>query len=293
MRVHHSKQHRPYPSHAPPAPSSFITPVRHWGLLPTTQGPTRLYQACAKSAPRGGSGLAQRRPEGALSVPLIGCGGRLMRLGGCRLPQSSAATDCSLSKVSRPGVAVSVSLSHPRTRTRRPGVYHACALLAIHGIVAIYVSHVQIHRKSTVNPWLKVRLPSQLLSFHCSSSSLPGMSSLLRCLISFYHLIYRRALVYLAVAIWSPFPALYPFPALGIQRRCSTAAHPLLPTAADQPLQHPPTIHSAPPIPPSKHPSKLALCSHPASAIPYRLCYLPYPYHTYPYHTCPHETLSP
>lgn len=61
---------------------------------------------------------------------------------------------------------------------------------------------------------------------------------------------------------------------------------PAAPTAADQPLQHPPTILSAPPIPPSKHPSKLALCSHPASAIPY-------PYHTYPYHTCPHETLSP
>ena len=38
-----------------PAPSSFISLVRHWGLLATIprpyQGPTRPYQACAKSAP--------------------------------------------------------------------------------------------------------------------------------------------------------------------------------------------------------------------------------------------------
>jgi hypothetical protein len=71
----------PTPSQPPlPAPSSFIVLVRHWGLLPTTLRP---YQACAKPGPRSADVLAHSGADGRLSAALIGCGGRLMRLGPC------------------------------------------------------------------------------------------------------------------------------------------------------------------------------------------------------------------
>lgn len=79
-----------------------------------------------------------------------------------------------------------------------------------------------------------------------------------------------------------------PSPALGIQRCCSTAGHPLLPTAADQHLRHPPLTPPAPPISPP--PSIQASLLHAAIPLPLYptdpATYLPIsyiPYHTYTY----------
>ena len=52
-----------------------------------------LCQVCAKPAPRSASGLARCAMDARLSAALIGCGGRLMRLGGCRLQQHRPPTD--------------------------------------------------------------------------------------------------------------------------------------------------------------------------------------------------------
>ncbi|KFZ10256.1 hypothetical protein V502_08238 [Pseudogymnoascus sp. VKM F-4520 (FW-2644)] len=83
--------------HIPATPSrTFLLHRRRPALGSAGHHPEALprpYQACAKPAPRSAGGLARCGAEGALSVPLIGCGGCLMRLGGCRLQQPSAATD--------------------------------------------------------------------------------------------------------------------------------------------------------------------------------------------------------
>lgn len=150
------------------------------------------------------------------------------------------------------------------------------------GIVANYVSHVQIHLKSTANPSPRVRwlpLPLlfiQFLQLRCFDASLPRRSS--------------------------PSPLSHPIlpsdipPCPGVSPRDHDHS-PLLPTpslpsishavteppatsccqlpltnpfitplAILQPLQYPP---------PSSSQASLLSCSHPASALPYRPCFLP------------------
>lgn len=187
-----------------PAPSSFIVLVRHWGLLPTTLRP---YQACAKPAPRSADVLAHSGADGRLSAALIGCGGRLMRLGGCRL-QHRPPTDYSLS-----GSDVCCLSCRCLTHAHDDQV---CTMHvpAKQGIVTNYVSHVQIHRKSTANPSRQVRgcpLGFSVSQFRCFSSSLPPTSCLRPCLIPSYHLIYRCALVYIAETIMVTLPCSLPF----------------------------------------------------------------------------------
>lgn len=153
-----------------PAPSSFIDLVRHWGLLPTTLRP---YQASAKPAPRSADVLARCGADGCLSAALIGCGRRLMRLGGCRLQQHWPPTDCSLS-----GSDV-CCLSCPCLTYAHDGQVCTMHVPAKQGIVSNYVSHVQIHRKSTANPSRQVRgcpFSFSVSQLPCFSSSLPPTS---------------------------------------------------------------------------------------------------------------------
>ncbi|KFZ06448.1 hypothetical protein V501_07402 [Pseudogymnoascus sp. VKM F-4519 (FW-2642)] len=84
-----ANHHRRHPSHLfphlPPSSSSSGTGV----CWPPPQGPTKPVP----SPPRSAGGLARCAMEGRLSAALIGCGGRLMRLGGCRLQQHRPPTD--------------------------------------------------------------------------------------------------------------------------------------------------------------------------------------------------------
>lgn len=206
-----------------------------------------------------------------------------MRLGGCRLQQTSAATDCcwSVSDVACLSVAVSPTHTTPRCAPCMCPPYKVL-LLTMYPMC-----------KSTANPLLirsdryVVALScfsaSQLL---CFSASLPRTSSFCRCLISSYHLIYRRALVYLAETIILTLPCSLPLPlpwvshAVAVLPATRCCQLPLtnassIPLQLLQPLQYP--LLQA---------SKQACFMQP-SRFRSTLPTLPptYPYHTYPYHT--------
>lgn len=150
-----------------------------------------LRQSCAKSQPRSAGGLAQCGVEGGLSLSLIGCGGRLMCLGGCRLQQQpAAATDyCCLS--------LAVSPTHTTAR---------CAPCMCPPNKVLWLTMYPMC-KSTSNlllirrhGYVGCRCPFCLFSFFSFDASMPRFHAglpLRRCLIPSYHLIYRRALVYL------------------------------------------------------------------------------------------------